>query len=559
MANNISRNPIIYKVSSAATNDNIYYLNNNLIINSSPAQITAVNNPIVWSISSSAITSSDSYAKLIINVNSASNNGEYFSFSGNSITDYPQFQLTAAAEPTILEYYSNSTSPSKSTTDIANCICSVLNDDFNFKDRFFAVSSGSSVLITAINEGDKYNFNFFSSSSDIVLISKTDSNNKNIGQNYKDYSVWADIYINSSGDYPILTSRTGSTFVDGIEINYNPNNTYEFNISNFVEPYLTTSLPSTGQTTFFIDNNAITNAYIVFGQKYDEFSNNFRKKFICGQSDLIWSHHSALDYLNTNNLSGYSFNFTTVSGDNKQFLTKIPLEKETTTSSLEYLSMILEGNTSLGVCLKGYYEWFDGTKINFEKNVTTTIEGGFYNVDVSYSNLNFGSSNTVRRYVVGVYRFDVDIPGSTRYLISPQITYNIQQDCLSDNYKQIVWLDNAWETFIFNGEEEITIDRDYEQFKVTLSYNPSKQDTINQLLSITSNKIYTAKSTWINKEHFEWLFSLTTSNDVRLYEDGLFKSIYITKFDYKLDTIEQLYSVEFDYVLSPTVNKTSNF
>jgi len=556
MANNISKNPLLYLVSSAATDDNAYYLNNKLTINSSPANITAVNNPIVWSISTSAITGSEIYSQLSINVNSASADGEYFLFSGLTINDFPQFQLTSAAEPSILEYYSSTTSPVKSTNDIADCICYVLNDDFNFKDRFFAVRSGSTVLISAQKTGERYNFNFYSSSSAITLNYKTDSVNNNISQNNKDYSVWADIYIDSTGNYPVLGSRTGSTYVQTIPIDYNIDNVYEFNISNFIEPYLSTTLPLTGQTSFWIDNNAITNAYIVFGEKYDEFSNNFRRKFLCGQSDVIWSHHSALNYLNINNLSGYSFGYSTVSGDNKQFLTSIPLKKETTTSSLEYLSLLLEGE--LGVCIKGYYEWWDGTQVNFEKMTTTTITGGHYNVDVSYSALNLGSSQPVRRYVVGVYRFDVDIPDSTRYLISPQITYNIQPECLDENYKQIVWLNNAWETFIFSGEEEITIDRDYELFKVSLDYNPSKQDVINQLISISSNKIYTAKSSWINKEHFEWLYSLTNSNDVRLYQDGIFKSIYITKFEYKLDSIEQLYKVDFEYILSPDVNKVSN-
>jgi len=220
---------------------------------------------------------------------------------------------------------------------------------------------------------------------------------------------------------------------------------------------------------------------------------------------------------------------------------------------------LVEGNGTLSLCTAGYYEYWDGTQFAYEKNNNTAMDlGGQWYADVSYGSLNFGAGQTVRRYTVGLYSYNSEVPGSTRYLISDVRTYEIQQDCPAEYAKQILWLDNVWETFIFNAEIQEEVDRDYEEFRIALSFTPTQQDILNQIINIELKKITTAKTRWINKEHFDWLLTMLKSSDVRLYEDGLFKSIYITKFDYKLDSIESLYKVEIDYVVSAGENQINN-
>lgn len=558
---NINRNPFIYLVASSATSSSSYVLNNNVSILSSPANLSAVKNPIVWTLQSSAITSTVTYAELSINVNAVGAEGDYFGFSGSTELDYPRIELISADEPGIMEYYSSGTTPARTTSNVAECICSVLNEEFNFRDRFFAIQSGSTIIIRAINPGSRYNMNFYSSNGNISQNYVLSSVDRYRGEYYKDYAVWADIYIGSDGYYsssPTI-NRTGSTYVSSVEIDYNSNNEYEFNISNFIEPYLSTQLPLTSSTQFWRDTTANNNVYLVFGEKYDEFENNYRRRFLVGQTEIAWANHSYLNLLSGSNLSAYSFTNTTVSGDNKQFLTSAPSVKETQTNQLEYLTMIFEGDGSLAVCLKGYYELWDGTQYTFEKNNTVTMDdGGQYYVDCSYSTLNFGASYDVRRYVLGVYRYTDGEPESSRILISPIRTFEIQPDCAAESQKQIMWLDNGWETFIFNGEEEIDLDRDFENFRVSLNFNPTQQDILNQIINLETNKKTTAKTRWINKEHFDWLMTLAKSSDVRLYEDGLFKSIYIVKMDYKLDSEEQLYKVEIEYIMSAGENQLIN-
>jgi len=558
---NINRNPFIYLVASSATDYNAYSLNNNVTIISSPPVINAVKNPIVWTLQSSAITSTVEYSELSINVNSLTAEGEYFGFSGGTNFDYPQFQMVSKNEPGIMEYYSINTTPSKSTVEVAECICSVLNEDFNFRDRFFAVQSGTTFIIRSIQPGSRYNMNFSSSSSAIsqnYVINATDTNR---GQQLKDYCVWADIYFGSWGYYASASTinRTGSTYVSSVEIDYNPNNVYNFNVSNFLEPYLSTDLPLVSQTTFWRDSSANNNVYLVYGEKYDEFENNFRRRFLVGQTEISWANHSYVNYLIGGNLSGYSFDLFTTSGDNKVFLTSAPSEKETLTNQLEYLGMLIEGNGTLALCVRGIYEYWDGTQFTYEKNNTTAFDlGGQWYTDVSYANLNFGAGQTVRRYTCGIYKYNSDIPDSSRTLISEIRTFEIQPDCASTYQKQIVWLDNVWETFIFNGEIQEEVDRDFETFRIALSFTPSQQDILSQVINIDVKKIITAKTRWINKKHFDWLLTILKSSDVRLYEDGLFKSIFITKFDYKLNSIDQLYKVEIEYILSSGENSLNN-
>jgi hypothetical protein len=558
---NINRNPFIYYLPSSSTDSSSFQLNNNVQIVVSPANISAVKNPIIWQLKSSAITSTISYAELSINVNAVGAEGDYWGFSGNTIIDYPSFELTANDEPGILQYYSSGTTPSRTPSQVAECICSVLNEDFNFRDRFFAIQSGTTVIIRAIENGTRYNMNFYASNSNISQNYVINSVDENRGQNLKDYAVWADVYYGSDGYYSSAPTinRTGSTYISSIEIDYNPDNEYNFNVSNFIEPYLSTQLPLTGQTTFWRDTTANNNFYLVFGEKYDEFENNYRRRFLVGQTEIAWANHTQLDYLLGSNLSGYVLTNTTVSGDNRQFLTSAPSIKETLTNQLEYLTMIFEGDGSLAVCLKGYYELWDGTKYNFEKQNTSTMDnGGQYYVDCSYSTLNFGASYDVRRYVLGVYRYTDGEPESSRILISPIRTFEVQPDCPAEYQKHIVWLDNGWETFIFNGEIEEEIDRDFETFRVSLNFTPSRQDVLNQLINIETKKIITAKTRWINKEHFDWLMTIAKSSDVRLYEDGIFKSIYVTKLDYKLNSEENLYKVEIQYIKSAEENQLNN-
>lgn len=559
---NISQNPFILITPSAATSSSSYVVNQNVQIISTPNEISNSNNAIVWTMISSAITSSSVYAQMVISVDVVSAEGQFFGFSGTSIYDFPQFQLTAKDEPQLLEYYSTGTTPTRTTSDVAQCIVSTLNEDFNFRERFFAVQSANTFYIQAKELGARYNMNFSSSNSDITLLSSISSPNDNIGQNYKDYAVWGDIYIGSSGNFNELISRTGSTKIGSIEIDYNKDNLYEFNVANFVEPYLTTNLPTIGSTTFVQDTNACGNVYLVFGNKYDEFENNFRRRFPVGQTEIGWTHHSGIELLSGNTLTNHVFKFTSVSGDGLTFLTNSPSNKEVYTNQKEFLSMIVEPDPDFGAVILGYYEYWNGTRVNYiEKFNTIMTNGGHYTVDVSYANIITGATQPVRRYTAALYKHNDSIPISTRLLISEIKSYEVQPDCPSDIQHPIIFLNTlgGWDSFLFNGETQIELERDYEKFTATLSFNPSQTDIIQQVFALESYPVYTAFSTWINKEHFDWLFEMTKSSDVRLLQDGIFKSIIITKFDYKLDTINQLYSVEVQYIYSEPENSINNF
>lgn len=540
---------------SAATSFNA---NNNIVILSSPALINAAHNPILWQFKSSATTQNTTYSQLVFECQGVPDDGNFIIISGDSPTNFPTIQLTCAEVPGAGQIYSNTTSPARSAADLAECIASVLNSDFNFKQRFYAVVDNIEVSIQARQQGARYNLNFFSTDPDILQTSVTDSGNWNRGQILKDYTIYGDVYVGSSGNYADLVSRLPATRVGSVEIDYQPSNTYTFDVSSFVEPYVRRSTPTINASTFFRDLGTMTNVFIVFGERYDEFNNNFRKPFPVGQTDVAWVHNAALDYSLPNTLSAYTYDFS-VANTNKLFLTNQPTSKDTFTNQKEFLSVIIEGNSNFEIFIDGLYEYWDGTQVGYADKFTTTVtSGGCYTADVSYSNMGFTGSTEIRRYTARLWRRNI----STGFEVPVSITqtFNVLPDCPTDYQTNVLWVNSlgGWDSFIFNAEIEEKIKRKSDEFITPPDYSPTASERLNTDYNIDVQKTTILKSNWINKAHFDWLSDMAKSDDVRILSGSTFIPVTISNFNYELDSINDLYEISIEYKIARELNLNAN-
>lgn len=555
----VYENPFSLSDPGEMTSANSFNNNNNITIDTSPANIVAANNPIVWKFKSSASTQNNIYSQLVFEVLAVPDTGNYLLISADTVGDYPTFQLVCKDIPGAGEIYSNSTSPAKNANDLAECIVAVLNSDYNFKQRFYAVQDANEVTIQARQQGARYNLNFFATDPDLSLLSVTDSGDWNRGQILKDYTIYADVYVGSSGNYADLTSRLPSERVGTVEIDYQPNNIYNFEISSFVQPYVSTSLPIIGANTFQKDNSAVNNVYLVFGERYDEFSNNFRKPFPVGQTGLIWVHNSALDYSISNNLSAYSYSLSTPQLTGKPFLTSQPDVKETFTNEKEFLSCLIDGSSNYQVRIKGYYEYLNGTQVTYNSKFSTAIlSGGCYTVDVSYANMSFPTSAPIRRYSAKLMNYNVSLGLETQ--VSKEQIYDVLPDCPTEYQMNFIWLNSlgGWDSFMFNAEIEDVVERKSDEFITPPSLSPSVEDRLNKDYLVSIEKTRVVNSAWINKQHFDWLIELAKSDDVRYLDSGKWIPVNIQKIDYNADSIEQMYQIQIEYKIAREINLNSN-
>lgn len=554
----VYENPFSLSNPSQMSASTAFQINNNITIGSSPATINASHNPIYWQLSSSATTQSTTYSQITFEVIGVPDDGNFILISGDSSNTYPTIQLVCATNPGAGQIYSNSTVPAKGINDLAQCIASVLNNDFNFKQRFYAVVNSNKVTIQAKRQGARYNLNFLSTDPDINLTSTIDSGNWNRGQILKDYTIYADVYVGSSGFLADLTSRLPATRVGTVEIDYQPNNLYTFDVSSFVEPYVRRTTPTINSSTFIRDNGTITNVFLVFGERYDEFSNNYRKTFPVGQTDIVWVHNAALDFSQTNDLSNYFYDFS-IANTNKPFLTNQPTSKETFSNQKEFLSVLVEGNSNFEIFIDGVYEYWNGTQVGYVDKFTTSVtSGGCFTADVSYSNMGFTGSTAIRRYTARLWRRNLSTSNITPVSITQ--TYNVLPDCPSEYQTNIIWLNSlgGWDSFMFNGEIEEKIKRKSDEFITAPDYTPSTSERLNTDYNINIEKTTTLKSSWINKDHFDWLADLAKSDDVRYLSGSTWIPVTLNDFKYELDSLNDLYQVTIEYKIARELNLNSN-
>lgn len=566
------QNPIVRQVFSAATLNGNFYIHTGLTVYNYPTSVVAAENPIVWSLSSNTISASQSwYSGYIEVISTGLTANTSFILSAATPGAFPTFQFTAAAEPKVNEFYCNITSPSRTVSQIAESLAEAMNANFAFRQRFVVTYHLGFVYIEALQPGSHWNVDYAlinGSGSWLNYSDLTVATDYYDSQNYVDFGVYADLYINSEGDLGSNLDRTHSERIAQFENSYNANNIYTFDSSGTIKNYISTPTPTLSATTMESMREALINCYFVFGSKYDEFNNGYRRQFLKGQTNNIWALNSSLPFNEVNNLSAYTIT-NNVTAATMSYLTNSPNPKQVFNESHEYLSFLYSNSEgaqlpSLAFWVMVDINYVDGSSDTdeFEINFTSinTTGGSLYCTCISPTQF-FSSGNTHNGQLVDSYTVRlIQSTGVGSYWVRGEDKiYKYVDDCLLEGATEFLWLNplGGWDTFIFNGEKEEDIDRKITTFQIPVSFQGDyySNSTID---NIDVNKKIKARSGYIDKTHLDWLFEMFKSTDTYIIQNGEKKRIVITGGDWKPISNNNLFNVTVEYIPSAEENFIKN-
>lgn len=562
----VTQNPIVRQVASAATLNDAYIIHTGLTITSYPTSVVASENPITWAFSSPVIGASQSWYQGYVEIlNTGITADTRFILSSTTVGAFPTFEFTAAAEPRVNEFYCNTTLPARTTAQMAESLAGALNANFSFRQRFVVTYAGPFCYFESLYPGSHWNMDYYSLNgasylnySDITVA--TDYYNS---QNYIDWGVWADLYIYSTGDLGSNLDRTYSERIAQFENSYDSSNLYTFDASGSIKNYISTPIPIITAATLYTgsvmqqQNDALVNFYYVFGEKYDEFNNRYRRQFLRGQTNIVWALNSSVAYNEVNSLSAYTIT-NNVTATTINYLTTSPSPKQTYYESNEWLSFLY--SNSEGAQLANLNFWMmvdlnysDGTvDQDFYEIDWTTIGasgGGLYCACVSPQQFLTGSTANGQMLNSYTVRLIQSSGAGSYYVRGVDKTYELVDDCLLDGATQFMWLNSlgGWDTFYFNGESGQDMDRKITTFQISTPFQNDYYPiaTINKL---DINKKFTSNSAYINKTHLDWLLDFFKSTKQYIIQNGIQIPIVVTSGTWKCISNDDLFQVSAEYV-----------
>ncbi len=570
----LNENPIVVNYPAQATDNNAFTIDTKIDIIMEPqTSVLCSENQIIYQFGSREdypITSANTKAKLVIFVNNMPSEGETYAISALTGNSFATYTLTAKAQPKANEFYSDQTLPSRTTSDVCDSIAFALNANDNFRKRFYAVAvpSISWVVIEALEYGAKWNLDFATivPGTGGFTFGYVYSYDNYRSQSLKDYAIWNDLYINSNGDFGSNLNRSGSTRVAQFENAYTADNEYNVDVSGVIKNYVSTPLPLLlSASTIIQENGSLVNYYLVGGEKYDEFNNGYKRQFLNYQTGVYWALNASTGLTDQNYLAPYVFSNAT--GTTARFLTNQPQTKQTYALADEYLSILY--SNSGGAQLPGLqFYWYvdiyysNGTIAhNAVQMHMTTIPsdgGGCYRLNVGPSTIGvredllfFGSR--IKGY--GVHMQMVGSALTNDYTVSTVQKYELVDE--PNRGKLIQWLNplGRWDSFYFNGNLEQDLDRKSSTFTTPIGFDVQATDRMLNENNIELSRVYTLNSGVMNKEHFDWIYEIAKSTDIRIKENNTLKPIILKKINWKCESsFEDTYSISIDYVYAVEEN-----
>lgn len=575
----LGQNPIIYAVPSGATANTVLYLYSGITINTTPSNISASENQIVFDLSSTVVNfANDEKFRGGFGVSALPPAGSYIEFKPLSVSgSFPTYRITAADQPKHNECYSSTSTPARTLTELGQSIAYALNSNSSFRSRFCAVPIGGTCHIEALEYGARWNMTLVSATGfgagPVITgstpldykqgIDVTDADSK------RDYSVWADLYIGGTGYYGGAINKQDSYRIAQMENSYSKSNSYLFDVSGALKNFVSTPIPTYGMTSMEQTTECMQNYYMVFGTKYDEFRNGYTRQFIKGQTAVNWVLNASGSLLDYNDLSLHCIDNNGAQGT--LYLNSQPETKYTYYNSDEYLNILFFNeapqipNLEFFAYIDVYYQ--DGTTDVALKTIQSTLVGsdggGYYTLDCSPYQVVTGSTLFVSSGTRRVKKYGVRLcyhtSGSASiYQVAETKYFEFIPDCATEGQKHLMWLGpkGAWETFTFNGHNELSIERKVTTFNTPIGYFPTVLDIATIVHNIdfeNKNKIF---SGYFNRDHFDWLVtSIGKSTDVRVRdENNSYVPIIITDVDAKCVSTDDLFQLSLEYVLGKKEN-----
>jgi hypothetical protein len=198
--------------------------------------------------------------------------------------------------------------------------------------------------------------------------------------------------------------------------------------------------------------------------------------------------------------------------------------------------------------------------------------GDYVNIqqDSGYTNASYNGLKRVyylpppsagRYYIVVDYPFGSNSPANPGIAYSTMqesevVRYNIDDECIRYNAKEIFWLNNlgGWDNYTFYGLSDDMLKTDnVEMIKLNYEWNGSsvvRNNNGRKIVKKETTQSFTIQSNWLSDDMSLNISAIIESPEIRIYEDGVYKPLVLntnkTSIKNNIDALVQ-YEFEFEY------------
>lgn len=550
-----------------------------------PSSIVASENPIMLTLSTPIYDGVKTYSKTDFTIQSGITNNYKLVFN---LTSPIQYTATFYAKgfPNKSTYFLANTLTdaqgsfikNNTNAEIANSLAQVLQDDIVISSNYYINVNSNVVSLVAKTSSSRFDINTtnvsrYNGSGSVVTTGITLSVIEN-GSDYfegdilDNYNLYTEVY-GSKRNIQYGSTLTQSLFDRQTELQlpYQQNNLIKFDLSNICKSYVYTPKPDFELTGFTTITTYMQPFFFKFGEQYPLIANtNTSKKRLKGSTDYVWVCNAALNFENPNDMTAYTGETIVGYLRNIPFLTNAPTKKQTTKRQRELLYFIVPKDLGQGIIdVRGSVTFWDGTALPIQSFITISTNafnfGGAFCINVSFDRL--GLDVIESTYNKLIKQLDIAVytgAGARNLTVNKTYVYELEERV---NRVGIAFLNKlgTFDTFDFSGLAESSIDRSSKSY--TLARDINFDGSLSQgfkyraTYDTSVTKVLNVNSGWINRETFNWLLELLSSNDIYIYSSEHDNYVNITGFKYSLSSNDTLYNIELELTETISENNVS--
>lgn len=536
-----------------------------------PSQVTAAYNPIIGTVRTAQANFVGRKARIVFEVEDMEiPDGYRIVFNLTSPFNYVQ-TFYARGFPNKRNYFLSSkildTEGNEiginTRSEITHSIAEVFWNDVIISQNYDVSVSGNKITLQAKREGSRFDLsssNVFIRDEDnvdtnegIVIDSTISGINKYDGQIVDDYSVVADVYVNTSPNifYPSLGSDLSYEKVTELSMPFQDSNRHVFDFSDVLQNYVSTPKPFYEFTGHTIQPTMMRPFFIKYYENYPLVSNQpTSKKRFKTETSKRWFINSSLSLFDNNDMNDYV-------ELPKKFLTTSPNPKRIQRNQNEYLYIILEGGSYTPAKCVGDIYYYDGTSdlgVDFFDIFTVgqfvSTAGGVFMLNLSYDKLGLEDFEHQGGDVKKIKFVDVRVvygEGEDDLSETKRYSFNINEQ----DRKFGVLFQNSlgtFDTFDFIGVVEKQVNRETGEF--VMPTQPTNTGRLRQ--GFKHNAVYDTKITkqitcnsgYLDRTHYNWLMEILQSNEIYNYTEDNQHFLKIVNYSFIESSQEDLFDLE---------------
>lgn len=524
------------------------------MIVSEPADLTAANNPIILQIETATNSPNPMPAKGTITIVSGGTISD-----GDSITfslTYPQVYeavFTAKGYPDRTSYFlasvlKDSTGVnvgSNTVSEIATSLAECIQQDIILRRLYYVTNDSNKVYLVAKVNTPSLNLTtqyVTVNANDITLAPTQYGQAQFDGQATADYSIYAEIYINTSLEFGGTPVASDYNRIAQLELPFQADNKHKFQLDSVLKNFVVTTPIDFTYTGFTTLPEYDVAYYVKYGEIFPLIANSTTKrKRWKGTTGFKVTTNAALNWEDTNDMSSYLgvelTGYTATTGSYPRsgvtWLTNSPSTLYVQRDSKQFLSFLLPkfyASSGRTLSCRGdvaYYNGVTTTGITFFQitSGSTTNFGGLTALNVGYDGLGLqaleSSGNTkVRRVDFAVYQTDVN----GTYPLTTVKTFLYEIDEAPTKFGT-AFLNKygTWDIFDWVGEvvDDSNITREEYQVprEIGVGGGSPAGFIANSVYDTKYTKKHTVNSGTIDANTYIWLQELLQSNMIYSYSE----------------------------------------